>query len=120
MRLRVKKEGYLVVGTKVSSHLCVKHMRRYDKKLLLESPREQFTKLSAKFKLIFAFFWNFSAHETWNQKTSTATGRPDPWHCLLAVKSSGATISGSSGVVKFSDNFEVNLQNFSDFQFLDS
>ena len=116
----MKKEGYLAVETKASSHLCDKHMRRYDKKLLLESPREHFTKLSAKIRLIFALFWNFSAHETWNQKKSTATGRPDPWHCLLAMKSSGATISGSSGVVKSSDNFEVNLQNFSDFQFLNS
>ena len=109
MRLRVKKEANIAVGTKASSHLFDKHMRRYDKKLLLESPGGHFTKLSTKFRLIFAFSWNFSAYKTWNQKTSTATRRPDPWHGLLAVKSSGASISGSSGVVKSSDNFEVNL-----------
>ena len=117
MRLRVKKEGHLAVITKTWSHLCDKHKRRYDKKLLLESPRGQFTKLSPKIRLIFAFFWNFSAHKTWNQKISTATGRPDSGHCYLAVKSSGASISGSSGVVKCSDNFEVNLLIFWDFQF---
>ena len=112
MRLRVKKEGYIAVGTKASSHLCDKHLRRYEKKLLLESPRQHFTKLSRKIRLIFVFFSNFSSHKSWNQKTSRATGRPDPWHCSLEVKSSGATISGTSGEVKFSGSFEVNLQNF--------
>ena len=116
----MKKEGYLAVRTKASSHLCDKHMRRYDKKLLLESLRGHFTKLSTKFRLIFAFSWNFSAQKTWNQKTSRATRRPDPWHGLLAVKSSGASISGSSGVVKSSDAFEVNLQIFLDFHLLGS
>ena len=120
LRLRVEKEGYKTVEIKASSNLCETHMKRYDKKLLLESPRDQFTKLSTKFRLIFSFFWIIFAHKTWNQKTSTATGRPDPWECLLAVKSSGARINGSSGVVKPGDNFEVNLLIFQDFHFLGS
>ena len=120
MRLRVKKEGYIAVGTKASPHVCDKHLRRYDKKLFLESPRQHFTKLSQKIRLIFAFSWIFSAHKSWNQKISTATGRPDPRHCLLEAKSSGTTISGSSGVVKSGGNFEVSLHNFSDFQFCGS
>ena len=120
MRLRVKKEGTTAVGTQASSYLCDKHRRKYDKKLLLESPGVHPTKLSPNFKLIFTFFWNFSAHKTWNQKTSTATGRPDPWHCLLEAKSSGACVSGSSGVAESSDNFEVNLPIFLEFHFLGS
>ena len=105
----VEKQRYIGVRNKASSHLCDKHMRSYEKKLLFWLPRKCFTKFSVNIWVNLHVFLKNSAHRPWNQKISTVTQRLDPWHCLLEAKSSWVNFGGWGGVAKSSGYFGLNV-----------
>ena len=106
--LGVEKQRYMSVRAKASPHLCDKHMRSYEKKLLSWPPKETFTKFIGNNWVNFHVFLKNSAHRPWNQKISPVTERLDPWHCSLEVKSSWVHFGGWGGVAKSSGYFGLN------------
>ena len=109
MKTRGKKQGLAETRTKVSSHLCDKHMRSYEKKLLFWPAPERDTKFSVKFEVIFHVFWKISAHRPWNQKMSKGAEILNPGRCSLEVKSSWVDFDGWGGVVKSCGYFGLNV-----------
>ena len=113
----VKKQHYMGVRAKASSHLCDKHRRSYEKNLVFWPPKQFVTKVSVNNWVNFHVFSKNSAHRPWNQKMSTVVERPDQWHCSLEVKSSWVDFGGWGGTAKSSGYFGLNVVIFQVFYF---